>query len=41
MTKPHRRGDENDADEQRAFNDSRRVKHDTDDQSEQRAQTER
>ena len=36
-----RRGDENDPNEQRAFDDTRCVKHDTDDQSEQRAQTER
>jgi hypothetical protein len=36
-----RGGDENDPDEQRALDDTRCVKHDTDDQSEQRAQSER
>jgi hypothetical protein len=34
-------GHENDPDEQRAFDNARCVKHDTDDQGEQRAQTER
>ena len=36
-----RRGQENDSDEQRAFDEARCVKHDTDDQGEQRAQAER
>jgi len=34
-------GDENDPNQQRAFDDTRRVQHDTDDQSEHHAQTER
>jgi hypothetical protein len=41
MIKPSDVADENDPNEQRAFDDARCVKHDTDDQGEQGAQTER